>query len=46
MKIAADAPCKHATPSGKGWDECDKGYPCTGSFADVMFSPQEMDCYE
>lgn len=46
MKQANELPCKHAIPTPEGWDECDMGYPCTGSFYDVMFSPMEMDCYE
>jgi hypothetical protein len=45
MKQPQDPPCKHAIPS-KDWDECDHGWPCTGSFADVTFCPREMDCYE
>lgn len=41
MKPDNEPACIHARDNGM----CNEGYPCTGMFPDVNFSPSEMDCY-
>jgi hypothetical protein len=44
--VGMTTPCKHGIPYLDGAWCRQGGHPCTGSFSDVNFDQDEMDCFE